>query len=307
MTHLLLAILISASIDSTTIFLGDQTDLHLQATLQKEQIVIWPQYGEMLIPEIEIVDRTIVDTTRLSDGRLQLDQYLTLTSFHDSLYVIPPLPFVAGNDTLWSEQLTLNVIQPFQMDSADMSITDIKPIRRAPIWWWGIFRWILAGILLAGLSIAAWYAWRRWGNKGNTATDDESSEPLRPAEEVALEKLNQIKAEKIWQTGQTKAYHTALTDVIREYISRRFNVRSTEKTSDETLRALKPILAGDNKGLYDSLHKMLQLADLVKFAKWTATPEENEHCLTTAYDFVNETTPEHSPLNQSTVNDNHNS
>ena len=34
---------------------------------------------------------------------------------------------------------------------------------------------------------------------------------------------------------------------------------------------------------------MLQLADLVKFAKWHTTPDENESALTTAYDFVNST------------------
>ena len=34
---------------------------------------------------------------------------------------------------------------------------------------------------------------------------------------------------------------------------------------------------------------MLQLADLVKFAKWHTTPDENEQGLKTAYDFVNET------------------
>ena len=36
---------------------------------------------------------------------------------------------------------------------------------------------------------------------------------------------------------------------------------------------------------------MLQLADLVKFAKWTTTPDENELSLRIAYDFVHQTTP----------------
>ena len=40
------------------------------------------------ITGIEIVDRTIVDTIKMSDGRLQLNQYLTLTSFKDSLFAI---------------------------------------------------------------------------------------------------------------------------------------------------------------------------------------------------------------------------
>ena len=36
MIHLLLAIIVSASIDSTTLMLGDQTDLHLQTGIEEE-------------------------------------------------------------------------------------------------------------------------------------------------------------------------------------------------------------------------------------------------------------------------------
>ena len=73
---------------------------------------------------------------------------------------------------------------------------------------------------------------------------------------------------------------------MREYIDRRFDVQSTEKTSDETLRAMKPLI---DKELFAKLSKMLQLADLVKFAKWHTTPDENEQALSTAYEFVKET------------------
>ena len=45
----------------------------------------------------------------------------------------------------------------------------------------------------------------------------------------------------------------------------------------------------DGKALFAKLSKMLQLADLVKFAKWHTTPDENEQALTTAYEFVQET------------------
>ena len=103
---------------------------------------------------------------------------------------------------------------------------------------------------------------------------------------MALEKLDEIKAQKIWKDGKIKEYQTELTDVVREYIGRRFGVQSTEKTSDETLRAMKPLI---EKDLFERLKGMLQLADLVKFAKWHTTPDENESALTTAYDFVNET------------------
>lgn len=287
--NLLLAIVVSAVLDSTTIFIGDQTDLHLQATMDATEQVSLPVYGETLMPEIEIVDRTIADTAQLSDGRIQVNQYLTITSFKDSLFYIAPQPFVCGGDTLWSEPLSLNVVQPFEVDTA-LAITDIKDIQDAPIWWWGIIRWILLGLLLIGLGIGIYYLVRYIRKHKTGATEEEEQVPLRPAEEVALEKLDEIKAEKIWQDGKVKEYHTELTDVIREYISRRYEVSSTEKTSDETLRELKPLMK-EQKDLFDRLRKMLSLADLVKFAKWTTTPDENESALLTAYDFVRETTP----------------
>ena len=286
----ILALVVSAAIDSTTLFIGDQTDLHLRATSEVGEQVQMPVLGEHLIPGIEIVDRTIVDTTTLSDGRVQYNQYLTLTSFEDSLFYIEPLPFVSGDDTVWSESLMLKVVQPFEMDSADLAITDIKGIYRAPIWWWGFLRWILLALAVAGVGIGGYYLITYLQSRmGKRDEDAVAAEPLRPAEEVALEKLDAIREQKIWQTGQIKEYHTQLTDVVREYIARRFEVSSAEQTSDETLRAMRPLLS-DKKDLYEQLRKMLTLADLVKFAKWTTTPDENELSLRSAYTFVKETT-----------------
>lgn len=289
--NILLAIIVSATLDSSYMAIGDQTDLKLQATYElSDGSVSMPLYGETLVPEIEIVDRTIVDTTRLSNGQVQLTQYLTLTSFKDSLFYIDPIPFVSGTDTIFSEGFSLNIIQPFEVDTAN-AITDIKPIEAAPRWIWGWLRWVLLGLGIVAL-VSGGYFLIRWIRQ-HLSHDQEPVNPelLRPAEEVALEKLDKIREEKIWQDGKLKQYHTELTDVIREYIGRRFDIRSTEKTSDETLRAMKPVMK-DNADLYTKLSNMLRLADLVKFAKWTTTPDENEQALKTAYDFVHTTTPE---------------
>ena len=287
----ILALVVSAAIDSTTLFIGDQTDLHLRATCEAGEQVQMPVLAEQLVDGIEIVDRTLVDTTTLQDGRVQYNQYLTLTSFQDSLFYIEPLAFVSGDDTVWSESLMLNVVQPFEMDSTDMAITDIKGIYKAPIWWWGILRWVLLALAIAGVGVGGYYLITYLRNRfGDASATDVPTEPLRPAEEVALEKLDAIREQKIWQSGQVKEYHTQLTDVVREYIARRFEVSSTEQTSDETLRAMRGLLS-DKKELYEDLRKMLTLADLVKFAKWTTTPDENELSLRSAYAFVKETTP----------------
>lgn len=301
MINLLLAIVVSASIDSTMLMLGDQTDLHLSVTHEASEQVQMPVYGEMLQEGIEIVDRSAIDTTALPDGRVQMTQDLTLTSFKDSLFAIQPLYVTSGEDTFWTEPMALNVIQPFEVDSS-LAITDIKDIEKAPIWWWGIFRWVLIALGCVLLAVGGYYLWR-WYQK-HRKPEEETIDPelLRPADEVALEKLDEIKAQKIWKDGKVKEYQTELTDVVREYIGRRFDVHSTEKTSDETLQEMKSKV---DKDLYTRLKSMLQLADLVKFAKWHTTPDENETALMTAYDFVNETkevvTDENEPTEQGEI------
>ena len=159
MINLLLAIVVSASIDSTILMLGDQTDLHLRVTQDADERVEMPVFGEQLQDGIEIVDRTIVDTVRLADGRIQLNQYLTLTSFKDSLFAINPIAVASGEDTFWTEALALNIVQPFEVDST-LAITDIKDIEKAPIWWWGIIRWILLALALVGAAVGGYYLWR---------------------------------------------------------------------------------------------------------------------------------------------------
>ncbi len=290
--NFILSVIVTAQLDSVQLMIGDQCDLHLQATLDKEEQVLFPVYGEELIPGIEIVDRSAPDTVRHKDGTLQITQGLTVTSFKDSLFFIPPIAFTSGTDTLYTNALSLNVIQPFEVDTTQNAITDIKPVYRAPVWWWGIIRWILLGLAIAAAGVGIYFL-VHYLNKRKAMRKEGYQEPvvLRPAEEVALEKLDKIKEEKIWQQGRQKDYHTELTDVVREYIARRYGISSQEQTSSEILSDIQPVLR-DNKDLYQALKKMLSLADLVKFAKWTPMPDENEQSLRSAYTFVQETTPQ---------------
>jgi Fe-S cluster assembly scaffold protein SufB len=118
--------------------------------------------------------------------------------------------------------------------------------------------------------------------------DSKEMKLLLPPYVVALSELDKIKQDKPWQQGRSKEYHTDLTDILREYIERVYNVNSMEMTSEEILENLRH-LRFEQKTAYLELKQILQLADLVKFAKWNATPDEHELSLSNAYLFVNQT------------------
>ena len=65
-------------------------------------------------------------------------------------------------------------------------------------------------------------------------------------------------------------------------------IPAPEMTSAEILAYLN-FLKTENKDVYYNLQQILQLADLIKFAKWNVGPDEHELSLNNAFMFVNET------------------
>lgn len=283
---IILSIVINASVDcDTALWIGKQTTMHLQVQAQPEQQVQFPALGNEVTQGIEIVSREAIDTVQ-ENGLMKMTQDFTITSFKDSLYYFDSIPFVIDGDTMYSNGIMLNVIQPFVLDTTN-AVFDIKGIESAPVWWWGIIRWILLALLVCALGFGIWWLVRHLRKK-DIAEDDKPKVPLRPADTVALEQLNAIKEDKIWQEGRTKDYYSEITDVLREYISRVFEIDSVEMTTYEILGGLKKPLK-DEGATWKQLKQIFTLADLVKFAKWSPLPDENESIVKESIDFVNNT------------------
>ena len=116
-----------------------------------------------------------------------------------------------------------------------------------------------------------------------------SAKPKRPAHEIALETLKKIAEEKLWQQGLYKQYQSSVSDAIRTYIEHRFDINAMEYTTDETLSHLRNNLVPVEAK--EKLRQLLQLADLVKFAKAIPVGTENELSMQQAVDFVMLTKP----------------
>ena len=108
-----------------------------------------------------------------------------------------------------------------------------------------------------------------------------------PASTIAIEKLQKLRDGKIWEQGKIKEYQSELTYVIREYLENRYNINALENTTIEINQDLKKLNLKES--LTTDLQNILQVADLVKFAK--AQPDQNVHeqFLDKAVEFVQTT------------------
>ncbi len=278
---------VNARIDSTIMWIGHQTQLTFEITQAKGQHVKTPVFSDTIPGGLELVDKAKIDTVQSQDGQIVINQRYTVTAFEDSLLYIPPFPFVQENDTVWSKSLSVKVVQPFVIDTTTNALADIKDVFNPKFDWKGFFLKVLFGLLMLVLAFLVYVLIRRIIQR-KPVFEVRKSEPELPAHIVALAALDKIKQEKPWQRNRDKEYHTELTDVLRVYIEKVFGVTAMEMTSDEILDHLR-FLNIENKEAYYKLRQILSLADLVKFARWKATPDEHEQSLSNAYTFVNET------------------
>lgn len=278
---------VSATMDSTILLVGEQTRLTFTVAQMRDRQVCAPVFSDTIVSGLEIVERLPLDTQLADDGLLLVSQSYVLTSFDSALYFIDAQPFVDGADTLYSNPLSLKVVS-IPVDTAQHAIADIKPVY-APPFDWPLF-WLIVLITLGvvALAVIGFFVYRYV--KRHAAPSAEVAEPqdLRPAHEIALERLDVIKAEKLWQQNRDKEYHTQLTDVVRDYIARRFGICAVEQTSAEILAGIQPELS-EQKTVYADLKTLLTTSDLVKFAKYKPLVSEDEKSLALAYQFVEAT------------------
>ena len=141
--------------------------------------------------------------------------------------------------------------------------------------------YILGAILLLAL---LYFLYQR---RNTTEQIEIPEEVVLPAHLIAIKQLNTLKEKELWKSGQVKEHQSALTHAIRQYLENRFQIKALESTTDQILRGLK------NKNFSLShesdLREILQIADMVKFAKAKPPVDINATFLEKAFDFVNQT------------------
>ena len=149
-----------------------------------------------------------------------------------------------------------------------------------------VLPYMLISLIALMVLISGWFGYKKWKNKGEKLG---VLEPviILPAHIVALEKLEKLKERAAWTKGDAKTFQVELSRILREYIDRRFGVKSLDKTSNEAVEIIRilNISEGDQQAVIGAL----LLGDQIKFAKFNAATDLHSKSLNACIDFVKNT------------------
>jgi len=285
---------VEAVLDSSKIRIGEQVKLDIYFNYnanQKDLKVQWPSIGDTLTGKVEVVSVSAIDTMipdKNNPSNIIQHQQLLISAYDSGYFAIPGFKFMLNNDTnnvLFTQTLMLEV-HTVPTDTSATKLKDIKPIFNEPFnwkWFKNYIYWGIAAILLiVAVILITVYFTKKSNNK-----IIEPEKPKIPAHITALASLEKIKETQEWKVGNTKEYYSSISDTIRQYIEERFTVNALESTTDEIMMAFRTQVVDPVSK--EKLQQLLQLSDLVKFAKMTPIEVEHAFTLQNAFDFVNGT------------------
>jgi len=228
-----------------------------------------------------------LDSVRVSGkkevpARYNIKASITLTAFMGGTYALPPLPVLVAGDTLLFHPTEPLIVTELPVDMENYEPADIKPQVKVPYTAGEVLLYfVLPPLVLAALVLLVLWLIKRHRRK------KEEEQKLEPAHIRALRKLDKYRGEKFWAPEQQKGFYSGVTDTLREYISARYGVGAMEMTTAEIFEGLKG--ADVPPDLYLEMKSLFERADFVKFAKFTASAEENAQVLPGAVRFVTTT------------------
>lgn len=254
---------VRASVDTTAIKIGEQITYLLAVEADSTAVITLPE-GQTFSP-LELVEILKTDTLQKED-RITLQRSYALTQFDSGSYTIPmqSISIDAGIYTTDSIVVAVNTIP---VDTLAQNLYDIKPIVQVEkdiSGWWKTPLYVLIILLVLGTLIYFLFFKKK-------PLSEEEKVALLPAYDRALLGLKELEKSRYLIQDEYKAYYSELTTIVRSYLEEDAKIMALESTTDQLIEKLELLTdAGElklDKDTITQFKKILQTADLVKFAK----------------------------------------
>uniref|UniRef100_UPI0040571480 hypothetical protein n=1 Tax=Alistipes sp. TaxID=1872444 RepID=UPI0040571480 len=292
---------ITSRLSADTVMIGDRVTLTIEVDADVMQHIVFPSFdftqtegAEQKEPSIEVIRDFAPDTVSKEGRRVLLRKRYEMAVYDEGIYKLGKAQtlYLDKNivDTLFAEREEELFVKTFQIDSTMKTVRDLKPQKTMKLRFAEFGGYLGIALAVALLLAGVIYLLVRYLHKrGKHLSDLFKPAPPVPAHIVAIEALEKLRDEKLWQNNKHKQYYSGLSDILRTYLAGRFEVGAMEMTTDEISDALREVDI-EQKSKMDLL-SVLRDADLVKFAKATPEANENELAYDKAFYFVENTKP----------------
>ncbi len=255
---------VSTKIDTTSIRIGEQFNYE----------IIVDQTADVRFPKLELDSLNkigVVTAHKIDSLKNQLIKKYTLTSFDSGRYVLPGQEIFIKDKRFLTKDVIIDVAT-VPVDTIKQPMYHIKEIESEPYlfsdylnYFWGL----IALLIVIGLIL--YFVLR------DKPTEEEILSRIPPFDAAKM-RLKELDGRKLISQNKIKPYYVELTDIVRTFIERELNIPALESTTDELLETITDFNASSKLNIpletLAKLQKLLQEADLVKFAK--SKPLQNE-------------------------------
>jgi hypothetical protein len=272
---------VEASVDKREVQVGEDLTLTLVLRHPAEGRYVTP-------PDTKFAPFEVIGKSEETPGTTETRLLVRLAAFRlpDDLE-IPALEIQYQSDgkveSLATDPIPVKVVTSLTPEVKEIhgikDPVDLEIPRDFRLLWW---------LLLAGLAALLAYLIYRKLRKEPSGVKTPAWVPPLPAPDVEAEAALRRLAEKdLIKKGELNAYYTELSEIVKRYAGRRFDVPYLERTTTEVLFDLKPRRL--SPAVMSELGAILEASDLVKFARVLPAAAQAEESLGLAVAWIGKT------------------
>ncbi|WP_314339192.1 hypothetical protein [Capnocytophaga leadbetteri] len=260
--------------NTKNIKIGEQIHYKVSVETPADTPVSFPE-GQTFAP-LEMVKNRAADTLR-DGGKYRLVKEYYLTQFDEGKYTIPSQKIRINNKDYFTDSLLVEV-HTVAIDTLKQPLYDIKPIQevKKPFTSYGWILTIIAAVLLLLIVAFVYFVFIRKKKFPFLQTQKKL-----PPFDRAIQDLKELQNSKYLIQSQHKEYYTRLTDIVKAYLEEEVHILAKESTTDELLTKINLLQEKGklnlNQETITNLKRVLQTADLVKFAKNKPSDDNAEY------------------------------
>ncbi|MBI5478485.1 MAG: hypothetical protein HY906_06490, partial [Deltaproteobacteria bacterium] len=276
---------VSARLDRTEGRVGDVFLLTITAVHSRAVAVNLP--STLDLKAFALLEKLPELDADLGNGRLKRDFQLKVAAYETGDLQLPGLEVTYLNTrgearTVRTQPIDVRILSVLANENDPQLKPNAGPVpvRQRDL----TLIYTLAGILLVALGVVVGFVLRSVLRA--RARRAVPPPPPRPAHEIALERLDALRGTDLLQRQEFKEFYLRLSEILREYLGRRYGFPALDLTTTEILEALGPRAELARRDGGPDLGAWLFSSDLVKFAKYTPTITEAAGALSEGYAIV---------------------